>query len=94
MYEFLIRMTGAALLPVLLAIVLYVPERRGRFDRMPYWLRQGFIGLLFGCVAMLATEFGVAIDGAVVNVRTAAPLTASAGFSRNSRVAPVSAATA
>ena len=80
MYEFLIRMTGAALLPVALAIVLYISERRGRFDRLPSWLRQGFIGLLFGCAAMLATEFGVAIDGAVVNVRTAAPLTAGLVF--------------
>ena len=80
MQEALIRLTGAALLPVVLAVIIYIAERRGRFAALLYWLRQGAVGLLFGIVAMLATDFGVPIDGAVVNVRTAAPLMAGLLF--------------
>lgn len=80
MANFLLRMTGAALLPVILAAVIYLAERRKCFAALPYWLRQCTIGVIFGCVAMLATQYGVAIDGAVVNVRTAAPLTAGLLF--------------
>ena len=80
MYDYLIRMTGMALVPVALSMLLYLLERKSGFGSRPYWLRQGMIGLIFGCAAMLATEFGVAIDGAVVNVRTAAPLTAGLLF--------------
>ena len=80
MMNYIFPLTGMALLPVALSVLLYLLERRGSFASKPDWLRQGFIGLVFGCAAMLATEFGVDIDGAVVNVRTAAPLTAGLLF--------------
>ncbi|MDO4746235.1 MAG: SpoIIE family protein phosphatase [Bacillota bacterium] len=42
--------------------------------------KQTIIGVIFGIVAILATEFGIPVDGAVLNVRNAAPLTAGLVF--------------
>lgn len=74
------RMITAALLPVLLAAVFYLVDTRTRFGRLSYRVRQIIIGLSFGVVAILATEFGIPVDGAVMNVRNAAPLTAGLIF--------------
>lgn len=80
MYLTLIRLTGAALLPVALAAALYLAEKKTRFGSISYRTRQLIVGLVFGVAACLATEFGVDIPGAVVNVRSASPLTAGLVF--------------
>ena len=80
MISTLIHLTGAALLPVILAAALYLAEKKTRFGSRPYWLRQLAVGLVFGASACLATEFGVNIPGATVNVRSASPLIAGLVF--------------
>lgn len=75
-----IRLVCATLLPVITAAVLYIAERKTKFGKTKYWLKQLVTGLLFGGVAVLATEFGIDVDGAVLNVRNAAPLTAGLIF--------------
>ena len=74
------RLTTATLLPVVLAVVLYYAERKTSFLKIKYRVRQVIVGVLFGGVAVLATEFGIPVDGAVLNVRNAAPLTAGLVF--------------
>lgn len=76
----IIKLIAATLLPVLLSVVLYFAEKKTRFGKANYWVRQAVIGILFGGVAVLATAFGIPIEGAVLNVRNAAPLTAGLLF--------------
>lgn len=64
-------------LPALLTGLFVLAERRGAWEGRPAWAKQVVAGVLFGLVAVLATETGVpVVDGGVVNVRDAAPLVA------------------
>lgn len=68
-------------LPALLTGALTLAEKRGLGRGVPEWARQLVIGLLFGAVAVFATETGApVVDGGVVNVRDAAPLVAGLAF--------------
>ena len=68
------------LLPVALSVILYMAERQPWTKKLSYGAKQAIIGVLFGLVAVLATEAGIPINGAVLNVRNAAPLTAGLLF--------------
>jgi serine phosphatase RsbU (regulator of sigma subunit)/anti-sigma regulatory factor (Ser/Thr protein kinase) len=74
------RLITAALLPVLVTVVFYLSERKNRFHNITNIPKQILIGITFGVLAILATEFGIPVDGAVLNVRNAAPLTAGLVF--------------
>ena len=76
----LFRLVTAALLPVLVAVGFYRAEKATRFGRLSGIQKQIIIGLCFGVVSILATEFGIQVEGAVLNVRNAAPLTAGLIF--------------
>ena len=76
----LFRLITASLLPVFVAVGFYLAEKNGRFGKLSSIWKQIIIGLSFGVVAILATEFGIPVDGAVLNVRNAAPLTAGLIF--------------
>lgn len=76
----LFRLITAALLPVLLAVLFHWADRKGKLRKVSYPLQQTMIGVSFGIVAILATEFGIPVNGAVINVRNAAPLTAGLVF--------------
>ena len=75
-----IRLTAAALLPVLCAVAFYALEKKPGFARMTFYKKQTIIGSVFGILAILSTEFGIPVEGAVLNVRNAAPLTAGLVF--------------
>ena len=77
---FMFRMITAILFPVIVAIAIYWLEKRTRFAKLNYWGKQCIIGVIFGGVACLATEFGIPMEGAVLNVRGAAPMTAGLAF--------------
>ena len=47
----IIKLVAATLLPVLLSVVLYFAERKTKFGKTNYWVRQAVIGVLFGGVA-------------------------------------------
>lgn len=70
----------ATLLPVVLSCFLYYLERNTRYGKINYWLKQLVAGILFGGIAVLSTVFGIPVEGAVLNVRNAAPLTAGLLF--------------
>lgn len=74
------RLLGSILLPVLLSSLIYTLDKRTRFGKIRYVPKQIIIGVLFGIVAITATEYGVPLDGAVLNVRSASPLSAGLIF--------------
>ena len=61
------RLITAALLPVLVTVVFYLSERKNRFHNITNIPKQILIGITFGVLAILATEFGIPVDGAVLN---------------------------
>lgn len=77
-------MTLKLLIPVLcnavLAVILYLAEKKTLFGKMNYKLKQCIIGILFGALAAFSTEYGVDVGGAVMNVRDASPLCAGLIF--------------
>ena len=75
-----IRLTAAALLPVFCAAAFYALEKMPSFARITFYKKQAVIGLVFGFLAILSTEFGIPVEGAMLNARNAAPLTAGLVF--------------
>ena len=77
-------MTLKLLIPVLcnavLAVILYLAEKKTPFGKANKWLKQCIIGILFGALAAFSTEYGVDVGGAIMNVRDASPLCAGLIF--------------
>ena len=77
-------MTLKLLIPVLcnavLAVILYLMEKKTPFGKVNNRLEQGMIGILFGALAAFSTEYGIDVNGAVMNVRDASPLCAGLIF--------------
>ena len=71
----------AAILFSIVTVSLFSLDRK-KFRDNPknYWIRQIVYGLVFGGLAVIGTEFGVSIEGAVMNIRDAAPLSAALFF--------------
>lgn len=74
------KLVIATLLPVFTSILVYFLEKKTNFSKITYWRKQILIGLIFGVIACLATEFGIQINGATINVRNAAPLASALLF--------------
>lgn len=72
------------LIPVLcnavLAVLLYMTEKKTTFGKANKWLKQCIIGILFGALAAFSTEYGVDVGGAIMNVRDASPICAGLIF--------------
>ena len=72
------------LIPVLcnavLAVLLYMTEKKTTFGKADRWLKQCIIGVLFGVLAAFSTEYGVDVGGAIMNVRDASPICAGLIF--------------
>ncbi len=75
-----LKLTLSVLCNALLSVSLYLMEKRTAFGKLSRKKRQCVIGLLFGLAAAFATEYGVDIGGAFVNVRDASPLCAGLIF--------------
>lgn len=69
-----------AVIPTAVSAGLYVLEKKTRFGKMKYAAKQAIIGVIFGLVAICATEFGVNVGGATINVRDSAPICAGLLF--------------
>ena len=63
-----------------LAVVLYLIEKKTPFRKVNNKIKQGIIGVLFGALAAFSTEYGVDVGGAIMNVRDASPLCAGLIF--------------
>lgn len=75
-YDFItiVKLIAATLLPVLLSCLVYFAQKKTKFGKLKEILQQIIIGVLFGGIAILGTEFGIQVEGAILNVRNAAPL--------------------
>ena len=69
-----VKLSIAALLPVIATVLLYSIGKEAPFNRMKYWSKQLLIGLVFGGLAIVGTEWGIPINGAQANCRDAAVL--------------------
>ena len=70
--------TGA--LPILVSVILYILDKKTAFGRIKYLPKQIIFGTVFGALAVCATEFGIDIGGAIINVRDSAPICAGLIF--------------
>lgn len=70
----------AALLPVAVSAAVYLINKKTPFGRLDEKYKQMIFGVIFGCLAVLGTEWGIPIEGAQLNCRDAAVLTAGLLF--------------
>ena len=75
-----IQLGLAALCPAIVSAVFYWCNRRTGFSKLAGRTKQTVYGLIFGLLAVLSTEFGSQVDGAVISARDAAPLCAGLVF--------------
>lgn len=75
-----IKLLIPALCNAVLAVVLYLTEKKTPFRNVNNRIRQGVIGILFGALAIFSTEYGVDVGGAIMNVRDASPICAGLIF--------------
>ncbi len=75
-----ISLSFAALLPVIVSALFCIFEKYTAFGKLKYLWRQVIIGIIFGGLAIVGTEWGIPISGAMVNARDAAPLCAGLFF--------------
>lgn len=78
--ETILKLSVSAIMPALVSALLCIAEKKTKFGKLRYSTRQIIIGILFGAIAVLATEFGINRGGAVLNARNAAPLSAGLIF--------------
>lgn len=78
--DLFIRLMGLAAVSVIVSQIVYLIKRLTPFGRIDKNIRSSIIGVVFGGVAILGTEFGVDVGGAIANARDAAPLCAGLLF--------------
>ena len=69
-----------ALLAVITSFVVFMLDKKGFFNFFTYFKRELFIGILFGIISCMGTEFGVPFDGFILNARDTAPICAGLHF--------------
>ena len=72
--DYLVKLSVAAVLPALAAMVIYVIGKYTKAKDMSYAAKQICVGIIFGFFAILGTEFGIPINGAQLNCRDASVL--------------------
>lgn len=80
MRETAVKLVFCALLPVFASVLLYLLDKKTPVRKVPYMARQVLYGLVFGGIAIFGTEYGVPMNGAQLNCRDAAVLTAGLMF--------------
>ena len=75
-----LRLAIATILPTILTIIFVFLEKKTSFIKIPNKYRQIIYGVCFGGLAIFGTEWGIPINGAQINVRDAAVLTAGFVF--------------
>ena len=69
-----------ASLPIMASLILQLVFTGKKYKDAPYIKKQIIAGIVFGLLAILATEYGVPFNGAIINVRDSAPLCAGLIF--------------
>ncbi|MCQ2409244.1 MAG: SpoIIE family protein phosphatase [Clostridia bacterium] len=76
----ILKLTFATLLPVIVAIIFYLLDKKTKFGQIKGIVKQIIYGVVFGGLAIFGTEWGIPMNGAQVNVRDAAVLVAGLFF--------------
>ncbi len=74
------KLSIAALLPVIAAVLLMLLDRKTAFGKLNKIVKQIIYGVVFGVLAIVGTEWGIPMNGAQVNCRDAAVLTSGLLF--------------
>lgn len=80
MWLSIVKLIIASLVPVAAASAVYVLEKHGKLNKLSYAARQIIIGIVFGAIAIMGTEWGIPMNGVMINCRDAAPLVAGLVF--------------
>lgn len=80
MFVTITKLIISLILPILFSVIFYQAEKKTSFRKITYWQKQLIIGVAFGLLAVISTHFGIETEGAVINVRDAAPLSAGLIF--------------
>ena len=75
-----LKLLGLGLIIVFFSALFYLLKRKTKFKDLKHSYQQIIIGIVFGGLAVMGTEFGVPVEGATANVRDAAPLCAGLIF--------------
>lgn len=75
-----IKLGFAALLPVAASAFLYLLDKKTAFGKLNNKVKQVIFGVIFGLLAVVGTEWGIPLNGAQVNCRDAAVMTAGLLF--------------
>lgn len=78
--EVFLKLLGIGAFPIGISVILYILDKRTALGRLNNKAKQAIYGVVFGLLAVLATEFGVDIGGAIINVRDSAPICAGLIF--------------
>lgn len=78
--ESYIRLGIVTLLPAILSLCFVFLQKKTKFKDLPYALKQIIFGIAFGGLAVIGTEFGIPLNGAQVNARNSAVVTAGLFF--------------
>ncbi|MBR2577584.1 MAG: hypothetical protein IKE38_01510, partial [Erysipelotrichaceae bacterium] len=68
-----LKLLAVGLIPALFCVLFYHWDRT-RLEDLDYRRKQIMFGIVFGIFSILGTELGVPINGAIINVRDAAPI--------------------
>lgn len=69
-----------SLVPALFSFGFSLLLEKTSFSKLNYWLKQIIIGIVFGGLAILFTEFGYKLNGSTLNIRDSAIVTAGLFF--------------
>ena len=75
-----IKLTIAALLPVIASVIVYLLDKKTKFSKLSYKSKQIIIGVIFGLLAVVGTHWGIPVNDAQVNCRDAAVVSAGLLF--------------
>ncbi|MCQ2435410.1 MAG: SpoIIE family protein phosphatase [Clostridia bacterium] len=75
-----VKLGIAAFLPVILTAIAYILQKKTKFGKLSNMRQQILLGIAFGGLAVIGTEWGIPVNGAQVNCRDAAVLTAGLVF--------------
>lgn len=75
-----IMLSIAALLPVIVSALVYLLDKKTKLGKLNYATKQILIGIVFGGLAVVGTEWGIPVHGAQVNCRDAAVVVAGLLF--------------
>lgn len=80
MFVPIIKLIISSFLPIIFSVIFYLAKKKTSFNKISYYRKQIIIGVVFGLLAIVSTHLSIEINGAAINVRDAAPLSAGLIF--------------